>query len=430
MKSEADSGSSAVGTTASATPEHHELFALARQGQAEAVALTDSERAHVPVAYLSQQAHLTAPASNFRLAEKALADAYVVARRLLEKYGIDSGALGDRLGVPAKVVDEVLESGGAPVVLVDLEDGVAPQLVPEARENAVRLSREVDRGSSLCFIRTAGITDERCTDDLLEILLAAGEGLPPDQYPIDGIVFAKVRHVHEVEWLYSTLALVESTLRLQPNRIRVGFQIETGWGVLNLPDLARAGRARLVSIILGTVDLGADLMLPDVHYHHPINEWARAVIVAVGGALGVPAIDGMTLDFPVGKAELTDDENRELVLDRMRANFDDASHSIGMGMSGRWVGHPLQLLATTLAFRAQYSAEAIAADVERLTSFAAAIASGDSAGLSADGELLDIATDRHLRNILRRATAWGLISRSHARELDLISVDELAAWSE
>ena len=89
---------------------------------------------------------------------------------------------------------------------------------------------------------------------------------------------------------------IEEQLGLSRNRIRVSFQIETGWGVLNLPKLAIAGRDRLAGIILGTVDLSADLGLPEVRYfRHPICEWARMIIVSVAGAVGVPAIE---LDDP------------------------------------------------------------------------------------------------------------------------------------
>ena len=263
------------------------------------------------------------------------------------------------------MVEGLLSGGGAPVVMLDLEDGVAPQMVRAARENAIRLMRDVDRGSSLCFLRPAGIEDPRCADDLIELLVGAGAGLAPAEYPLDGIVVPKIRHVHEVEWVDGVLTAVEHELGLQRNRIRVSYLVETGWGVLNLPDLAVAGQARLAGIILGTVDLSADILLPEVRYRHPVCEWARMVIVAVAGAMGVPAIDGMTLNFPVASADNTPQANHELVLDRMMANIEDARHSIDVGMSGRWTGHPLQLVATELAFARAFSAESTRAAARR-----------------------------------------------------------------
>jgi citrate lyase beta subunit len=177
-------------------------------------------------------------------------------------------------------------------------------------------------------------------------------------------------------------------------------------------------------MVLGTVDLAADVLLPHVRYRHPICEWARQTIVTVAGAVGVPGIDGMTLDFPIGRPDLSPEDNRELVLARMQENLVDATYSIDTGMAGRWVGHPLQLLATLLAFRATFSEESIAEDIEVVETFTAAMASEHGAVAGARGELLDIGTDRHVRSKLRRATAWGLLAPETAVRLGIITPEE------
>jgi citrate lyase beta subunit len=410
--------------TGRAAETRDELLEHIRATQKDAVHRTQSARTTLPLPYLRQQAHLTAPASEFALAEKALTNAHAVCARLMSRYGIEVADLARRFNLDPTVVADVLQGRGAPVVLLDLEDGVAPSMIDEARSNAVRLVRDIDRGATLCFIRPAGIEDPRCADDLVNILLPAGAGRGPDAYPLDGIVIPKIRHVHEMEWLDGVLSTIEGQLGLRRNRIRVSFQIETGWGVLNLPQLAVAARERLAGIILGTVDLSADLGLPEVRYRHPICEWARMVIISVAGAVGVPAIDGMTLDFPVGLKSLTPEENHALVLERMASNFDDARHSIDLGMSGRWAGHPLQLLSTELAFRAAFSPSMIDALVAELEAFSSAGADNKGAVAGSRGELLDIGTDRHVRAQLRRATAWGYVTPDRAEALGIVSADE------
>jgi citrate lyase beta subunit len=261
----------------------------------------------------------------------------------------------------------------------------------------------------------------------MTILLGAAAGRLAAEYPIDGLVFPKVRHVHEVEWLDGVLSDIEKEAGLQADQIRVCFQIETGWGVLNLPELATAGLGRLAGIILGTVDLSADLLLPEARFRHPIAEWARMMIVTVAGACGVPAIDGMTLDFPVGRAELDAEQNRALILDRMLSNFQDALHSIDVGMAGRWVGHPLQLLATMLAYRFAFAESSIEEHVATLEEFARALSMHQGAVAGSSGQLLDVGTDRHVRQMLRRATAWGLLTPARAHQLGLISDLEVKA---
>jgi len=394
------------------------------RSQAEVSRRTAALRTRLPLRYLRQQAHLTVPAADYRMAEKALRDAGAIAARLLDRYGIDHSQVADRLGVSPQVVAQELGSP-TPLVMLDLEDGVAPQMLSDARANAARVMRETPRGETLRFLRPAGVLEPRCAEDLWEVLVQAGSGLAPEDYPLDGIVVPKIRHVHEVEWLYDQLAMIESELGLEAGRIRVSYLVETGWGLLNLPQLAAAGIDRLAGIILGTVDLSADLLLPEVRYRHPICEWARDMIVAVAGSVGVPAIDGMTLDFPVAQAELNAEQNRVLLLERMQSNFRDALHSIDRGMSGRWVGHPLQLLATMLAFRSAFTDKAIEQQVGQLLRFSEAMASGSGAAVGGSSELLDIGTDRHVRQLLRRATAWGLLPQSRARELGLLDGTEL-----
>ncbi len=384
---------------------------------------TAAMRADLPLRFLRQQAHLTAPASDLKLAEKAVAGANLVAKRLLDRYGLDAAAVGEHLGLDVATVEDVLESP-APAIVLDLEDGVPPDMVDEARANAVRLAGEIDHDRTLCFIRPSGITDPRCTDDLKTILMGAAA---KSDYPIDGIVFPKVRHVHEVEWLNGVLSDIEKEVGLEANRIRVLYLVETGWGVLNLKDLATACLDRLAGIILGTVDLSADLMLPEVQFRHPIAEWARMMMVTVAGACGVPAIDGMTIDFPVGRADLDATQNRAHILDRMADNFQDALHSIDTGMSGRWVGHPLQLVATLLAFRSAFEQSSIEKQVAELEEFSRAMSMKQGAIAGATGQLLDVGTDRHVRQMLRRATAWGLLPISRAHELGLISETEKKA---
>jgi len=160
------------------------LLERARAGQEIARAETTALRTQLPFRYLRQQSHLTAPANDYSLAEKAITSAPGIAARLLKRYGITEVELAKRLGVSTEDVRTALETA-TPLVLLDLEDGVPPPLVKDARANAVRLFREADWGSSLRFFRPASLTEERCAEDITEVLMRSAEGIPPDRYPID-----------------------------------------------------------------------------------------------------------------------------------------------------------------------------------------------------------------------------------------------------
>ena len=71
-----------------------------------------------------------------------------------------------------------------------------------------------------------------------------------------------------------------------------------------LPEIAMRAADRLCALVFGLADYSADLGLPSIANEHPIADWARAEIVNVAGAVGVPAIDGMTLDYPVADPAL------------------------------------------------------------------------------------------------------------------------------
>jgi citrate lyase beta subunit len=392
-----------------------------------ALQATAGRRTELPLRYLRQQVHLTAPASDRPLALKAVSDAYGAARRGLSRYGITADDIAERLDMDVTTVSEEIERPGtAPLVMLDLEDGVPPSLAGEARQEAVRLFRDAEWADCLRFYRPSSLGSDRCVDDLITVLTGAAQGLPPEEYPIDGVIFPKLQHAHEVEWLDERLAAVEAAVGLSRNRIRVIYLIETGWGLTNLDQLALAGIDRLAGIALGTVDLSADVGIPHVHFRHPLCEWARSLIVAVAGGAGVPAIDGMTLDFPVGRADLSQQENHDLVLDRIEQCFVDASHSIELGMAGRWVGHPLQLLATMLAFSAAFPAQDIEAELDKLERFAVAMEDGKGAVAGGDSELLDIGTDTHTRAMLRRAAAWRLVDPNRLTSYGIVTEDEVA----
>lgn len=401
--------------------------------QARQTHLTASSELQVelPVRYLRQQAHLTTPATNPKIATKAIGAALATAERLLGRYGISRADLAEALELPVEAVDRLLDGDpSAPGVVVDLEDGVAPGAAEEAREQALDILTHENWGTGLRMLRPSGIEDDRSVRDVVEVLSGAAQWAQERStpMPVDAIVVPKVKHVSEVEWVYELLDQVEQAHGLQPDGIRVIYLMETAWGLQNLAELVAAGRSRLAGMVLGPADLAADLQLPEVRYRHPLSDHARHLMVGAGGAIGVPAIDGMTMNFPVA-AGVPEGEQKAFVLKRMRENFDDTRHSLDIGFAGRWVGHPLQLLASLLAFPAVYTSERLDAEIAAVEEFARAIASGAGAVAGGSGELLDIATDRQSRAVLRRATAWGLLPTARARELDVITAAEEAELS-
>jgi citrate lyase beta subunit len=202
--------------------------------------------------------------------------------------------------------------------------------------------------------------------------------------------------------------------------------IESAWSIIKLPELASAMRYRLTGLVFGHVDYASDIALPDISFQHPVADWARAQIVNVAGAFGVPAINGMTMNYPVADPALSAAQNRSRILERMRECYADTQHGIGLGMKGKWVGHPAQLFVALLAYRLHHSSQGLQQEIKKIRLYQEALLAQEGVTVI-DGVMSDRATDRHARVRLREAVALGLLSKEEGLALEVISPTEAAA---
>jgi citrate lyase subunit beta/citryl-CoA lyase len=408
-------------------PTERELVAFAEQGRAGADAARAAGRVALPLRFWRQHAHLTVPAPDGARALKAVAGGTEPVTRQMERLGVPAEALAERLRLPPALVAGMLAAPRqAPLVVLDGEDAQAlrPDVAAQGRRTAIDVLREgAWSPTTLRFYRPPGLNAPDAARDLVTVLLGAGQGRAPDAYPLDGIVFPKIEQPEEIDWLDAALGAIEDALNLERGRIRIALLIESGWAVIQLSDLARRARGRLCALILGTADLGADLGLPDSADRHAVADWARARLVTMAGALGVPAIDGMTLEYPVADPALDAAANRERFLARMALVHQDALHARRMGMSGKWVGHPAQLLAVLLAF--ERDPPDIEREIRTMEAYREAEERGQGAAII-EGAMADRATDRQVRMLLRRAAAMGRLEPRRAVALGIIEARELA----
>jgi citrate lyase subunit beta/citryl-CoA lyase len=350
--------------------------------------------------------------------------------RLLARLDIGPERLAQHLDLPPAVVAAALtHPRPAPLVMLDGEDAQAlrPDVTELGRATAARVLRDAAwAGSNLRFYRPPGLNLPDAAQDLVTVLVEAGQGRAPSAYPVDGVVFPKVEQPEEVDWLMTTLQEVEQSLALEPGRIRVALLIESGWGLAQVASLAQRAMPRLCALILGLADLAADLGLPAIANYHPLADMARMQLVTVAGAAGVPAIDGMTLDYPVVDPALDAAANQERFLARVAQVYRDALHARDLGMSGKWAGHPAQLFAVLLAFEQGIDGESLEREARKLEAYRTAVVAHGQGATIVDGVMSDRATDRHAREVLRRAVAMGKFDPRHALELGVIAPEDLA----
>ncbi len=402
------------------------LIENAEKKRQELLAEAKCFQARLPLKYLRQQAHFTTPASNYEMLQKAVEGGMGATPKILEKFGISHAELAKTLGLNVTDIEEVLRGDShSPFVMVDGEDAQAlrEDVVQRGRINAIKIFREARWGQTLRFYRPSGLSLDFCVRDMYTVLTQVAEGLSPDRYPIDGIVWPKVEHPSQLKWVCDILSSIEKELKLPQNRIKLEFLVESGWAIVNLSDLVRATLPRLAGIIFGIADYSADILLPKIENNHTVCDWARAHIVNMAGAVGVPAIDNMTVNYPVADKKLSAGENKERILSRLKECYEDALHGQNLGMDGKWVGHPLQLFVVQLAYRTSLPREEIQEEVEKIEAYEQAV--GQELGATIiKGVMSDRATDRHARNKLRKAIAIGHLDLEKGIKFGLITEHE------
>jgi citrate lyase subunit beta / citryl-CoA lyase len=386
----------------------------------------------LPLRYWRQQAHFTTPAED-AIARKAVEGGTAPMERILAKFGVGAGELADRLEVDQALVERLLAAPRrSPMVMLDAEDALAftEDAAERGRQGAVDVLATADWSGggpqTLRFYRPPGLNLETTFRELYSLLWALVERCGPEAVPLDGIVFPKIEHPEEVDLVHASLTDAEQALGMPVGGIRTAYLVESGWCAGQLPQIAARATDRLCALIFGLADYSADLGLPSIANTHPLADWARAEIVDIAGAVGVPAIDGMTLDYPVADPALDAAANRHRFLDRMKLVHDDAVRARDFGMLGKWVGHPAQLFGVLLAYEAGFQPEQLEVEADKLAAYHRSVHEEGKGATMIGGVMSDRATDRHARVVLRQATALGRFDAQRAFELGVIDTAELA----
>lgn len=195
------------------------------------------------------------------------------------------------------------------IVILDLEDAVAPERKEEARNAAVAAAQEGGFGDRELIIRANGLDTPWWRDDLVA---AACSGA-------DGVLVPKVGSAADI-------ARCGELLRDAPAGLSLWAMIETCAAVVALPAIAAAAEgSRLAAMVLGTNDLAKEMraaLTPDRLAFLPIL--TSAVIAA--RAHGLIVLDGVCNDFQD--------------IDRFEA---ECRQGLVLGFDGKTIIHPRQV---------------------------------------------------------------------------------------
>ena len=182
------------------------------------------------------------------------------------------------LYMPASNARAVEKARGLPcdVVILDLEDAVAPEAKTAARQAAAEAVAAGGFGPREVVVRVNGLGTEWGADDLATIA-AAGP---------DAILVPKVGGPADV-------AAYDAAIRAAPATTRLWAMIETCPAVFALEAIAACGRSsRLSALVMGINDLAKEMGARQTPGREPF--WAAmSLTVAAARAHGLLALDGV-----------------------------------------------------------------------------------------------------------------------------------------
>jgi citrate lyase subunit beta/citryl-CoA lyase len=276
---------------------------------------------------------------------------------------------------------------GADLVFLDLEDAVPAAFKEESRSKAITALNDIDWGRTARAIRINGLDTQWCHDDVIEVVMRAGDNL-------DTIIIPKARTARDVWWVDVLLTQLESKLGLR-NQIRLEVLIEEVEGLANAEAIAVAS-PRLDALIFGVGDFslsqGARVdtnFVPLGEYPGDFWHYARNKVIVAARIAGIDAVDAPYPDY------------RDL------AGYErDARRASLLGYTGKWAIHPDQVPVANAVYAP--TADEIARAERNVAAYREAEANGRGA-VGVNGVLVDAAHVKQAEQTLARAA---LISRS------------------
>jgi citrate lyase subunit beta/citryl-CoA lyase len=278
-----------------------------------------------------------------------------------------------------RMIDKALAIN-ADAIMLDIEDGVAPNEKDSARKNiAESLGREKQAGDPARYVRINAIGHARMDADL-EAVVRPG---------LEGLVCPKVDTPDEVRKIDAILADREPKMKMAPGAVKLLIAIESPRGLLNAPEIA-ACSPRVMGLIFGAEDFGRELGLPTSREGEARDLiYARSAIVVAAAAAHVQAIDGVWVD-------LNDAEGLSAF----------ARQSRRLGFSGMSLIHPSQIDPINTVFSPK--SEEIEYSRKVLQAFEEASARGDGS-IAFGGQLIDRPIVERARRTIEMADALGLL---------------------
>jgi citrate lyase beta subunit len=368
-----------------------------------------------------QESHFIVPADNAGLIEKALNYGCSKSAEILNRMGISLEEVGNVLDIDVSLIRQIIiNSPYADLVLLDGEDATnfTEESVKKARVNVINAVNNISNKKFRLYYRPSGIELDFFIDDIVDVL--SGIKINQDKISLDGIIVPKLDSDEEAKLIIEILKSFEKKSSLPANFLKVQFLIESASGLENIVKIAEIFSERLTGIIFGMADYSSEIGISSLNESNLVFQIAKIRIVNASKILKVPAIDCMSFDYPVADKNLTADENKIKILSSMKNVHDLFLGSSEIGMDGKWVGHPLQLLALKIAAEKKFTYQKIENYSEKLKLYSDSL----TGAAVIHGEMADRATNRNIKSYLRKAAIRGKLDIEFALKYGVITESE------
>jgi citrate lyase subunit beta/citryl-CoA lyase len=255
----------------------------------------------------------------------------------------------------------------ADAIIFDLEDAVAPDAKPDARDRAVAAVQSGEYGNRELTIRCNGLDTEWGAADIA----AAGAAEP------SAVVIPKV---DSVDMVNDVVALLDGAHA--PATTMIWPMIETPTAIFNVREIA--AHPRVSVLIMGTNDLAKELRSPIVAGRHPLVPHLATSLLAAREA-GKVVIDGVYNDVKDAEGFAA-----------------ECVQGMEMGFDGKTLIHPSQVAPANDVWAPSEDDVAHARRV--ITAFDEAVAAGKGV-VTVDGRMIENLHVDNARRMLATADA-------------------------
>lgn len=274
------------------------------------------------------------------------------------------------------------------VVMIDLEDAVAPSEKANARNLVAHLLKQETWRAPTVSVRINALSSEHCYQDILHLMDHDGA---PSARP-QTLILPKTQRSSDLLFVDQLLTQIEARRGLD-HTTGLEALVEDATGMLNVSDIATACE-RLETLIFGMGDFAASQRIDTLNigdqggYAGDLWHYPRYQLIMAARAHGLEPVDGPYAMFK---------DATGLALDCSAAKL--------LGMTGKWAIHPDQITPITTCFTP--SLEAIAQARAQHVAYEAALEQGLGA-VSVDGVMVDQASIKLTAPLLAQAALLGL----------------------